>query len=805
MPRSVHKVIKFDGGLNDDSDARDLKENELSEAKDIMVDRVGKVILMGGPGAVSSPDWNTLIASATTITNAPIGNVVIGYGVHIFASDYHVTGSSGGKNFLALAGLSTTGSTATANKKYFIGRIWEDDGVSFAGTITINSNTSQTAVSLTNTTYAFQPNYYYADGGLRLSDGNFSNTSSTNQWFGYIKRNHFGDDDSYNDWYVKTNSLAAPTYGVAGVGPYGSCTTVASPTVTLKASATNAFTGWGTELNGVYSAYAGTDAKFALITTRDDNQTLTIASATGLSWTSGEIYYIVPPAGTGFNVDILGVADGNGLFTATGTYEFASTFIYDGTQESKLFEMIGSYSITATTDSITPRALARSPFDPRISGGRIYWRIQNTTNDWNLLLDIDMNDGARFDFGSDYVAWYQNSAAMKLYGIQSNPLASSENIEEPFVDTYRSLTGIDDQDKDITAKFKTAVVTNRRAYLGNVHINGKSYEDSIFKSFVNRFDTVTEDMRIDVAVDDGDQVVKLETYADRIIEFKKKTVYIINIAQDVEFLESEHKYLGIDYPYQAVQTEYGIAWINVKGCYLYNGRNVIDLFLDLQDPRRRKINLTNWDTFLGTNPSVAYDANNKKLIVFADLSGADIDVLIYDFVTGSWTHGVDKYDVASANYANPVTDWDGDVILYNDGNDEIYQWSNDAAGSAGLDFKLPDLDFGYPGIKKNLYKVRITYQSGGEATNVQVRYDTNGGTSFTKDFTPVTNATLDSTISELDLATGWATAELEPDTTSESHNIYSVQLKFFVDSGTTTCSGFQLNDVTFIYRVKGNR
>ena len=808
MPRSVHKITQFDGGLNDDSDPRDLKENELAVAKDIMVDRIGKVVLMGVPSAVSSPNWDALIGSVTTITNAAIGSVVIGYGTHIFASDYHVTGSSGGKNFMALAGLSTTGSTATANKKYFIGRVWEDDGVSFAGTITVNSNTNQTAVSLTNTTYAFQPNYYYADGGLRISDGNFSNTSSTNQWFGYIKRNHFTNNDAYDDWYVKTNNLAAPTKGIFALGAFAECTTGGSGTL-LEATNASSFTDGGsildTELDtGVYDVHRISDGDeiVGLVSRTDDNTLVTEALSGTKTWDNGRNFAILPPVGTGFNLAVASPDQSAGTWTA-GDYEFASTFIYDGTQESKLYELIGDGDATPITgtESWYLNVMCQGPFDPRISGGRIYTRIFESSDEWILLVDIDLNDGYRISLEDGYTAWHVSWS--------SDPSWITGNFytHTPNPDTYESLTGIQDGSKDITAKHKTAVVTNRRTYMGNVYINGKSYEDSIFKSFVNRFDTVTEEMRLDVAVDDGDQVVKLETYADRIIEFKKKTVYIINIAQDVEFLESEHKYLGIDYPFQAVQTEFGVAWINDKGCYLYNGRNVIDLLLDLQDPRRRKINLANWGTFLGTNPAVAYDANKKRLMVFAELSSNDIDIFLYDFVTGAWTQGVDKYDETSANYSNPVTDWDGDIIIYNDADDEIYQWSNTANISGNFEIRTKDFDGGAPGIKKILYRVLITYKGtgGATATDVQVRYDTNGATTFGKDFTPVSNATLDGTVSELDAASVWTTAVLKPDTASESHGIYSWALKFYADSGQTVDAAFEINDVTFIYRVKGLR
>jgi hypothetical protein len=805
MPRSVHKIIDFSGGLSDDSDPRDLNDNELASAKDINVAKIGKIVMMGVPSVITSPNWDSAIGTAVA-QYAAIGNVTIGYGTSIFTSDYHVTGSSGNKNFLAISGLSTTGSTVTSSKKYFVSRIWEDDGIAWpGGTIIINSNTNQTAVSITNTTYAFKPNYYYADGALRICDGNFSNTSSVNKWFGYIKRNHFGDNDVYNDYYEKTNNLAAPTRGVFTKAGFGNCAAGGSGTL-LESDNASAFTDGGsvldTELDtGVYSVHHIQSDQVVGLVTRTDNNTLVTEALSGTTvWATNEDYAVLPPAGTGFNLTINSTGSA-GSWTA-GDYEFASSFIYDDEQESKLFELIGDGDAMAlsSTESWYMNVMCQGPFDPRIMGGRIYTRIYDSADEWTLLMDIHLNDGWRVSLEDDYTVWH---AAWS-----NDPSWITGNLysHDPNADTYESLNGISDQGKDITAKYKTAVVTNRMAYIGNVRINGKNFEDSIFKSFVNRFDTFTEDRRIDVAINDGDAIVKLETYADRILEFKKKMVYVINVAQEVEFLENEYKHLGIDYPYQSVNTEFGIVWFNSKGCYLYNGKGVIDLLLDPQDPRRRKIALSTWQDFIGTYPSIGYEAKNKKLMVFAELSGADIDIYLYDFITGSWTLGVDKYDNASANYSNPVTDWDDDLIVFNDNDSEIYKWSNTPATSANFEIKTKDFDGGLPGIKKILYKVIITYKSTGDtATNIQVRYDTNGGTSFPKDFTPKSNATLDGTISELEENSEWAAAVLEPDTDSESHDIYSWALKFFADSGTNVDSGFEINDITYIYRVKGLR
>ena len=79
---------------------------------------------------------------------------------------------------------------------------------------------------------------------------------------------------------------------------------------------------------------------------------------------------------------------------------------------------------------------------------------------------------------------------------------------------------------------------------------------------------------------------------------------------------------------------------------------------------------------------------------------------------------------------------------------------------------------------------------------MQVDYDVNGGTTFPYDFANGNNFTSN----ELASASGWQVAELIPDNASESNNIKSFQLRFATDG--TVPSGFEINDITIIYRLK---
>ena len=79
-----------------------------------------------------------------------------------------------------------------------------------------------------------------------------------------------------------------------------------------------------------------------------------------------------------------------------------------------------------------------------------------------------------------------------------------------------------------------------------------------------------------------------------------------------------------------------------------------------------------------------------------------------------------------------------------------------------------------------------------------MRFDTDGGEAFNKDFSAGTNYTSDTLNSTSSV---WAKAELNPDTRSEVNNIYSFALHF-ISTGTVP-TDFEINDITIIYRIKG--
>ena len=198
--------------------------------------------------------------------------------------------------------------------------------------------------------------------------------------------------------------------------------------------------------------------------------------------------------------------------------------------------------------------------------------------------------------------------------------------------------------------------------------------------------------------------------------------------------------------------------------------------------------------FITSNQNVSYIPKEKHLI-FNDL-GTGTDAYIYDLVTQSWSKSTEAFE--NENKTNMVLDWNGDLIYQIQGDMRKWDPSPNTVSSGKLLLTTKDIDFGSPGVRKKIYKVYITYKSGSNPTNVQVKYDVNGAQSFSKVFKDGDNFTSNELVH---VDSNWTIAELKPNTSSNANNIKSFALRFTCDD--VVPAGFEINDISIVYRVKG--
>ena len=874
MPKITYKILRFDGGINDNADPRDIGDNQFANLQNVAVDEMGKIIVLGDVKTAHKTFIATITAQGTSLKAVK--------------TDYD--------------GLldSPSGTSAAPGQAYWLAEY----GAAVQG---IGEDGESGTIAVSNLAEA---NMYYIDGALRIYDGDHSSTAIP-QWRGYIPGVLYGTADADGDrfkgqiwnsgaskvdkWYTEKAQITGcfPEEGIVGTDSHTGAQTVGvnlimgsshcSKNYLASTDAPSTYTGGHSANDGAPADVFAFANETCATGTGPSNIPGNIATASGMYW--------------GFGLKYIERGNGSGSWMPTGTesYQFWCTTVYDGTQESlpQLFTMypagpqaatqgggsnnqnfgpihhtgaVNSYisakpetslqfgssndydllgsniSIhfnpvikmcdavyTNTTDftggtgdsmaisgvhynfgAATVGTTGAGTGNSRITALRVYWSSnEDGFGDKWLLFEYNLAKGvkaygstagggggySRNDWtshgptfsgsgaGTDY--WYQHTHGDEGggYGLVFK--------DPPRFFRYDAVNGHSSDDTITIVSFKASVVANGRVYLGNVKVDGVVYSDRMIKSGYH-LDGPTLDKfpmkanNIDVATHDGDEIVALFEYADRILQFKRNTCYIINVSGATEYLEAEHKFKGITNPGAACRTDYGLAWANQNGCYLYDGQQVTDL---LEADGMRKIKQSTWSDFIDTANyhRIGFNPFKRQLIVLQGTTGDD--AYVYDMVTKSWTFASSMvaFGGTLSNFINdPV---DGSLLIH-DGSSTLDKWSNTPASNSYIIITTKDIDFGEPAVRKKVYKAYITYKSN-SATLPTVFYDTDGNTTLT--------ATATEASGFVNTSNQWTRAEFRFG--SDANSCKSIQLKI---AGTTQHE-FEINDISFIYRVKGIR
>ena len=411
-----------------------------------------------------------------------------------------------------------------------------------------------------------------------------------------------------------------------------------------------------------------------------------------------------------------------------------------------------------------------------------------SSNAWTAQIEYDFVKGVSRVLASGK----ETDVAFNQHASEYEFLVDNDNLLSPnLVDTFTSRTGISKDETGIKSRYKTAVMVGRRMYVGNVKTKDEGgvqevKGDAMLKSPVNRFDTFPSKSIVEAAVNDGESIVALEEFADRILQFKQNTLYIINVSQDIEFLEDVYKHKGASQPSAVCKTDYGIAWVNDFGCYLYDGKQVINL---IEKGGRQIIKDSEWQSFATNAPMIGYIPKKRQLLVVDDntTTGAGT-IFLYDMVTQSWVEG-SSATITSQSLTNFVNDVNGDLVWSHTTNTGTMKvWSDASIIQSAIFLQTKDYDFGQPGVRKKLYAVNISYK--GDATAVVVKFISGNANilqQFNSDETPLSGTVSYNTL-----------AQLKPTTASHGNNLYSCRLRF---TG-TAAANFEINDISFIYRMK---
>ena len=432
-------------------------------------------------------------------------------------------------------------------------------------------------------------------------------------------------------------------------------------------------------------------------------------------------------------------------------WEFAMSNVYDGNQESLL--TVGNTTIDLTDDT-TYQTLSKMRvtlgingtgteleglLNKRLSHKKIYMRKYGTET-WFLQGVYDLGYGGSTPNGEIDDDWDYDTD-VGGYMQCSNSKAYSDVPFKAF--DYKLETGHEPDvlSVDITGAdtgYRTAAVVNRKMYVGGTRRltqNNQTTTESgkIYPSDKNKFDRFRSDLGFAVAPGD---TLRLIGFGEKLLEFKKDSLNIINCGGDEEYPEATYQHRGIEREEGVCETEFGPVWVNKYGMFLYDGEAVINLLekTSADKPLHRVLTQATWTAFYTVSAMPAYLPEERQiLVVRAAESTTSKDVYIYDMVNQAFVSSNRGLDLASTGYVSRmVVDRNGKLIWVDGNTTATFRyWDSTPTASAEWKITTKDFDLGSLGTYDYVYKIIITYKNATASalTNV-LKMSIDGNNSF---------------------------------------------------------------------------
>ena len=866
MPKKTFSVDDFSGGANTFESPQNVAPNELVKCQ-------GFYIIPGEVGVIGDMKGAYTIGSGDT---AASGNIDIesGYGLFAFSHDYDMASTDAGTN-IALADtdyfVMLSRLAADSHNKLDVydtaDHAWRTDKIDLGGSI---SDTRMTSI---------KPCFFIADGALRVSPGNFAQVDSGGDLTPSTGAGDFGQEANPGGFEEVTTAAGfdediAPgdtiIIGKTSADASGQemiALITEDQALTAARNMTGSFPGEVDVDTGNDDVYVVPDTRWRGVVSRR-NFPLIGARGHFTEWYST---YAHPRPPVTYHADLdagtvstqytmpflVKARDDDAIVTGAippslqitykvdnadpdATWDGASIDLYctalydDVKQESQPHKVASSVTIAAAKTLGVGVVVNYSDgdvdggayqFNKRVTGARVYY--EDTTNDPGILfqlLEIDFEHGCREAESESFSDWVQNNDETAISPtVNSYAVANLDDTTNAFMFanppkafTYEINTGYP-PDVNTHARYKTATVLNRRLFVGNVYQSGKANGDRMIGSPVNKFDILPETNTIDVTTGDGDQIVKLEGFADRILQFKRRALYIINIGggQGGEFLESQHKNMGVQNPSQTCLTEYGVAWVNSKGVFLFDGQQVTDLTrnkLNLSGSRGEALNVDEDNI-----PIIGYHPTNKWLVIHPESTVADdydVEAWILDFKSGAWTF-TNTFTDTNDYKTNMVWTGDDELVLAAGTNSsntpDFFKYQvgtscndEDFGATGELELLTKEFDLELPGVRKMLHSVHVTYSATAHSSiEADIIYkDSSGQTTTALEEEKGGSTYYTEALGFKSTSSAIRTARLTP--VSKIKKAYTFQLKLHnPDVVYAEGADFKLYNISFNYRMLG--
>ena len=490
----------------------------------------------------------------------------------------------------------------------------------------------------------------------------------------------------------------------------------------------------------------------------------------------------------------------DGLWPAS-TYTFGASYVYYGNQESKISTGLTNISADGTitlTDGQFPNiSVSIGDGDVKlaeIQGMRIYLRdINNPDDEFTLLLDIDFEQGSRISLADDFDPLVDGSG-FDVTNDAKNVNADNRAyaIKQPGLDTYATINGYSSDEKEISFNgntaygYKTAVVANQRAFVGNIDYvdsegRTKVMGDRIQYTPVRKYDLFPQSFYLDIGTNDGDEIVKLAEFRDKLFVYKKDKLFVINIASGSDagwYVEAELENRGVQSPGAVCKSDLGLVWVNEHGMFSYS-EQIQKLSSTIDD--------TTWQANIeATKTIVGFIPKKNQILVVGNTDDTTPVGYLYDIQTKSIVNINHTHVLEGDKITNFVVYGEELVCLADSGTFKRY---DPTPAAQTIDIKTKEIDFKLPSVDKRFYSIYATYINNGNTANIKT--GRNGASPSDEFITSGLENVMDSS--------SLSTEEF----TLLSSNRDGKSLQIQID-GTANAS-FELQDLSIILRAKGQR
>ena len=801
MPKKAINVSNFSGGVNNNTTPRDLADNEFQVLLNLSNEVPGKLQVIGST-------LNLTASALDAINTLNYGNGLLHYNAdRNLSSPATITETE----YILINDITASPKRVSILDCNSNGHVLESDVISYGDT-------------------AAKVEMYNIDGAVRVVP-HFGSSVGTNKpkvfsYYKFVRRLGAGDvtiDHEETGDFVTTDLHIAPIRGRALGSSFGS--SIYQPDVLYNGFVDETFfkPSVGSE---VFMLTPNTDSNnpdrftqsFSAIEQILDNwDTYTGSPTDGYSnnneGSMGVMAY--------FSADTSADTDSNIDITSDSRYGLFCSKVYkdfNNTEQESESLYLGPIKQNASANNIKQNLYLglvgrMGGREDNYSGFKLYWAkisdyvVADGTNteldEGNigikyLLAEVDFEEGIRFagsqsyqSFGFDEVnSEKQFVYPRTLFTTGSDAYAVGKTITdlltvEPSLIESGSVIG------KVNTGFKTSTVINRRLYVGNVQYETSDGEivtksDRVLKSLPNQFDFFEEESFIDAAIEDGDSIVKLSSVGNKLLQFKKRNLFIINVSRNIEFLEGTFNFKGCEKDYHVVQGEGFVAWFNKYGAFIYDGQRIVDININ----ENGQPVFDDWESnYYHDNNVIGFIPKTKQIYITNNQSSNN--VLMYDIKSQSWIIG----DTTSTNdISNIITRNNGDInwleIVSSDA--KLVKWVNSPTSftKTGVIMQSKEYDFGTPMVNKNMNTIYVNCK---QTANMKLQ-----GFGTKRDNTPV--ALTD--IGTLTNNTGsLKTLKLAVPDTFKNLVSFGIALK----STGAVNAGFEINDIQIVYREKAVR